>query len=619
MVSRRLLLGATIASLLIGVLGLYLFAAQRRASCAAVPFFSAELLPNADFAAIGATGLPSGWERAAGGVELRGPDIDGQGFDLDGNGRALQLIGIANSVRTPAIQVQSNQVYCFSGYSLTDSPLRSATRVRLAFEWYDAEQQLLATATTNWQPVTLWTPENPPRDWSPLQGAARSPADAASLRVRIEPASDDRIYLDALAVRAGGAALLTPQPDAAIATDLPQALPWPNARRAAVAFTFDWETTMGGLIHSRSVDDPNFDQDPVLRGMRMRQGITTTLALFETYGVRATYYATGYNFLAGNTERRIFMDDPTFAWANPSNGWLSERWQTTPWFADDPYGTIASDPAWYFADLTPHLLQAGHEIQSHTFSHLYGGLADADLWQADLQTWNSVAAEQQVGPARSLAFPWSGSAGMSDANWDALERAGISSVTRLSDQTQYNLFRLDAAGIVREPDCRDLPGREGGILACPDFYLTPERADLAIAQIEHTVAYGGMIDLWAHTEEVVTPAQIAAWEHVVRTAVEHPDVWVAPLSEIADRRQAIAALEISLVPDDTGDNIQRIMLHNPGNIDLYGLTLRSPLALERATLAGDDLPLRVDPTDGTTLLLLDLAAGETREVWLWPA
>ncbi|RRR69139.1 MAG: hypothetical protein EI684_16485 [Candidatus Viridilinea halotolerans] len=308
---------------------------------------------------------------------------------------------------------------------------------------------------------------------------------------------------------------------------------WPAGKVAAVAFTFDWETAMGGLIHSRSVGDPNVEEDYLLRARRMREGIATTRTIFAPHGVRATYYATGYNFLMGNSERRRFMGDPIFTWATPEHGWRSERWATTPWFADDPLGTVASHPEWYFGDLIAPLLADGHEIQSHTFSHLHGGLADLATWQQDLDAWNSAAAERGVVPAASLAFPWSSSAGMSDDAWTLLEQAGITSVTRMSNQSQYSLWEHDANGVVLNPICRWLPGREGRILAFPDFYLTPAREALALEQLNRLLESGGIIDLWAHTEEVVSSEQIATWQRIVTRVATDERLWVAPLGEIA--------------------------------------------------------------------------------------
>ncbi|NWF79209.1 MAG: polysaccharide deacetylase family protein [Chloroflexi bacterium] len=631
MVPRRVLLGATIVCLLVGALGAWLYGQQRIARCAPVPLLAAELLPNADLAAPGAIpGLPAGWARRAGGVELRGPAVDGQGFDLDGDGRALQLLGIANYVQTPPVAVRPATRYCFSGYALTDSLLRSATRARLVFSWHDAAGATLRDDATRWQAVVLWTPEAPPRDWSPLRGSFVAPAGASTLVVRVEPASDDRIYLDVMSIRRGGAELapLAAAAPAATSAPLPQPARWPGGRRAAVAFTFDWETTMGGLIHSRSVGDPNFDQDPVLRGLRMREGITTTLALFRRYGVRATYYATGYNFLLGNAERRSFLGDPVFSWASPANGWTTERWLSTPWFADDPFGSYRSHPAWYFGDLVQPLLDGGHEIQSHTFSHLYGGLVDAATWQADLQTWNNLAAERGVAPASSLAFPWSGSAGMSDASWEILEQHGIRSVTRLSNQAQYNLFPADSEGLVAEPGCRWLPGREDRILACPDFYLTPERVSLALRQVDLAVAAGGMIDLWAHTEEVTTAQQIAAWERVVRRVAEDAQIWVAPLSEIAAWQTALATLQVEPVATaPAGDGqVLTVRVSNPSATALTDLTLHMPAATQRVAVNGEELarnerrlPRGRGWWPAAGLATFDLPPGQTVEVQVWLA
>ncbi|NCC33888.1 MAG: hypothetical protein EOM24_18010 [Chloroflexia bacterium] len=214
MVSRRLLLGATIFCLVVGALGALLYLQQRAAQCN--PLFARELLPNADFALVREPGtLPDGWNRRAGGVELRGPAVDGQGFDLDGDGRAMQLLGIGNYLQTPTVTVQPGVRYCVSGFALTDSIQRSPTRVRVAFHWYDEADQHIQSDRTLWQPVVLWTPEQPPRDWSPILGSFEAPAEAVNLTIRFAPASDDRIYLDRLRVRHGGVALaqLAAMPD----------------------------------------------------------------------------------------------------------------------------------------------------------------------------------------------------------------------------------------------------------------------------------------------------------------------------------------------------------------------------------------------------------------------
>jgi len=620
---RTILAIAALIIALLGVAGLVLVTQNRQARCAAVPFLTPELLPNAALLPGEQPGMPAGWSAAAPGVELQGSE--GKGFDYNNDGRALQLIGIGNFVQTPPIAVRPGASYCFASRALTDSAKRSATRLRLSFDWRDGQNQPLGKNMTDWQHVVLWQPEAQPDDWSAIVGAFDAPAGAATLLVQIQPASDDRVYLDAMHVLRTS----DDRPPTTNAQPLPQSVaggrssvviqPWPNGYRAATSFSFDWETAMGGLIHSRSVDDPNASVDWQLRAMRMRQGVTTTLDLFRPYGIRATYYANGYNFLLGNTERRQFMNNPTFAWADhtKSKKWPNDAWTSMPWFANDPYGTVDSDPIWYFGDLIPVLLKARQDIQSHTFSHLDGGLATQQEWLADLQTWRTVASERGVPPARSLAFPWSSSAGMSYADWDALTAAGITSITRTKPgQPQY------ALASPADPHCRPIPGHER-ILACPDFYLhSQETAAQAIKLIDHTIAASGTIDLWAHTEEVTSPEQIAAWGQVVSYAAQQRDsgaLWVAPLAEIADWQQAISLVRTKNQEPRTMQPgvAQSFAVVNGSQRNLNGLTIELPFKINRVALNGSDSGSRFSVLGSA--LILNIKAGETLEVQAWPA
>lgn len=626
----------TILLVLLGVATAAGVLVQRRlASCAYVPIAAPELLPNSSLAPDPASPRQAlGWRAHVGnGVELQQPSRDKQGFDLDGDDRALQLIGIANYVETPPIRVQSGAGYCFAGFALTDEAAKGATRARLVFHWSEAGGAELASAASEWQPVALWQPGA--TSWSALSAAFRAPAGAAQLRVAIEPAADNRLYLDAMHVRRGGnPADPQPAPGAtAIAGDarLPVIAPWPNGYQAALSFSWDWETTMGGLIHSRSLagDDLNSADDPTSRGLRMREGITATLELFRQYNIRSTYYATGYNFLSGNTAQQTFMGDPTFTWATKANGWRRD-WSHTRWFSSDPYGSIQTNPDYYFADLARELQQAGHDIQSHTFSHLYGGYASPAEWQADLAAWRATAAADGMSAARSLAFPWSSSAGMSDASWRALEDSGVTSITR-TNWSQPNYQLVDRAGW----RCRAVPGHER-ILACPDFYMiagrtTPPSAaisvahagggrDAAIAEIGRAIAQGGTIDIWAHTEEATMPAQLADWRAVIEHAARARDagtLWIAPLSAIADWQAALPSVQVKRVElqADDAQGSARWAITNASQHDLIGLTLRLPFKPGHVLVEDREQT----GAAGSQSLRLDIRAGQTLGVLAAPA
>jgi hypothetical protein len=620
---RRGILLVLLGGALLGLGGAALLVRARLARCASVPLLAADRLPAPDFARLqadarsgpGVPPLPAGWSAPARGVQIGG-------FTVIGTGHSFQLIGIANALQAPPLDVWPGESYCVAAQALADST--SGTRLRVQFDWRDAQGRTVATDAGMWQAVRRWEGVSDQGAWSTIVAGFPAPAGAAELAISFHPASDDRVYLDAIHVRRTiGLNLSRDDRNGQRTTDNGQhsvvVQPWPNGYRAAVSFSFDWETAMGGLIHSRSrSDDPNSGQNALDRAMRMRAGVTTTLDLFRPDGIRATYYATGYNFLLGNTEKRQFMGNPTFAWATQQNRWLDDTWTHTPWFADDPYGTVQTDPAWYFGDLVPPLQRAGQDIQSHTFSHMDGGLAGAATWRADMAAWNDVAAGRGVAGARSLAFPWSSSAGMSYANWDELEQAGISSVTRTNwTQDQYDLFGRDAQGFTVAPHCIPLPGHER-ILACPDFYLTAQRAALALKQLDTAIAGGGMIDIWAHTEEVVSPEQIAAWRQVVSYAAGQRDagaLWIAPLAEIADWQAATAELRIENeeLRNPSDASMLSFSVHNASQRDLSGVTLKLPFQPKKMTVDGMILDSQL------SMLNLNIRAGQTVEVIAWSA
>ncbi|HMO59676.1 MAG TPA: polysaccharide deacetylase, partial [Roseiflexaceae bacterium] len=195
---RRYTIFFTCSAILIG-LAFTMLGYQRVARCEPLPLLIGNQLPNADFEPDETHALPTGWSAAAPGVVLRGPAIDNQGFDLDGNGRSLQLIGIANAIITPAIAAEPGRPYCFNARTLTDSI--SATQVRANFHWYDANGNLLHIDHGPWQPVVRWRIDTPPDEWTPLRAAFYAPTGTTTLIIRIVPASDDRIYLDTPAIR----------------------------------------------------------------------------------------------------------------------------------------------------------------------------------------------------------------------------------------------------------------------------------------------------------------------------------------------------------------------------------------------------------------------------------
>ncbi len=126
-----------------------------------------------------------------------------------------------------------------------------------------------------------------------------------------------------------------------------------------------------------------------------------------------------------------------------------------------------------------------------------------------------------------------------------------------------------------------------------------------------------MIDLWAHTEEVVTPEQVAAWGQVVRYAAQQRDtgaLWIAPLAEIAAWQQALRELrieDVELKNSEAGALAFNVI--NGSDQDLNGLTLRLPFTPKQITVDGNILNSQF------SILNLDVRAGQTVAVVIWPA
>ncbi len=549
---RRILLIAIVA-ILLTLAGLAAWRLYRRPTLPPL-YARGNLLPNPGFQDDrDGDGHPDGWEVGPA-AELADWTITPQP-----GGHSLRLTGTSSYLRSAPLLGWPGKSYQLSLYALADAA--DPARLQAVFLWEDTRREVLLRQEGAWQAV-------PARQWRLLTWTAEAPTGAAGLSILLRPAGDAPLYLDDLRLAESGVRLE----------------PFPDYHRAALAITLDWETAMGGLIHSRSGDgyDPATAEQ---RGLAMRRGTENLLALFSHYGVRATWYASGYSLLPGNSARRTFSGDPTYAWASAANGWPDDRWVTTPWFADDPYGTAQSHPAWYMGDLVQRLRAAGQDVQSHTFGHLYLGYATPTELRADLQQWNSAADEAGLPRARTLAFPWGASLGMGDANWATLQDLGYIAVTRTyhepQGRSQYWILPPDDLFHMRT-----VPGYPG-LWAFPDHYFPGRSSDVAWAKaaIDRVLAERGVTSLWAHSEEAVSPEQMAAWEAVLAYAAGRRDagLWIAPLTEIVAYRNALAHVQVTA---ERSAGRWRVTVRNSGDQAVAGLTLTLPGPVRSAELGG---------------------------------
>jgi peptidoglycan/xylan/chitin deacetylase (PgdA/CDA1 family) len=398
----------------------------------------------------------------------------------------------------------------------------------------------------------------------PLRGEFAAPAGTAYVLLRLR-AVDGAPIFHAPALAEAGARVET----------------WPDGAAGAFTFSFDWESAMGGLIHSQSQHDVAYATE---RGLRMRQGADILLDLFEKNNIQATFYATGYNLLDGNTEHRTFAGDPTYKWAK-DQGWNTTWWLTNTWYSDDPYGTVQSDPAWYFGDQTDRLAAAGQEIGSHTFGHLYvRGLKPAQL-SADMDEWVKAAAARGLPPVRSFAFPWRASNSVGAAFYKVLADHGIDSVTRIYDPNLIDRYVISA-----EPTYSPT-------LIMPDFELGPSGPNTTegstvklLGAVEarnvltETIARRGVTSFWTHPEQLTNPEVLAAWEDAIPAAAaarDKGDLWIASVSRIVDRWRDTALVDATTTAGTDGRLQITVTSHAKTPLDGVTLTLPHPVTEAR--------------------------------------
>jgi peptidoglycan/xylan/chitin deacetylase (PgdA/CDA1 family) len=370
--------------------------------------------------------------------------------------------------------------------------------------------------------------------------------------------------------------------------------PHPNAARASIAFSFDWESAMGGLIHSKGGYDL---QAAERRGVEMRQGAEWLNELFGRTKIAATFYSTGYNLLDGTEGKQTFAGDPTYQWARPKNGWADDYWTTHRWYSDDPYGDYETHPAWYFGDLTRLLTGAGHEIASHTFGHLYVRGSNPEELGVDADEWLRAAKESGIPEPTTFAFPWRSSNSLTPDFYDVLYKRGIRAVTRIYERDMRDLYTL--YGVPPYPDMYVMPDfllgeREGDAMENEGGEVIGAEQGLQV--LTEAIARRGTTSFWTHPEELAPGPLLggnrAAWEQVVSATARLRDsgsVWIATVADIVAYQSDIGKVSASLERGFLGWGGWKLIVRNDSGKELSGVTLTMPGEVRTAGAGGTEV------------------------------
>lgn len=266
-------------------------------------------------------------------------------------------------------------------------------------------------------------------------------------------------------------------------------IPWPGGKRAAAAFTFDVDAESAVLFAAAGSEDRIGVMSHQAYGPLV--GVPRLLRLLDKHAVRSTFFVPGYT-----AERHpgVIRDIVAAGHEIAHHGYMHESLQGVDpetearWFDRGmdalervagvrPVGYRAPmwEPSWY----TPQLL------------HARGLLYDSSLMDAD------VPYELTVGDRSLVEIP---------IHWS------------LDDWEQYCF----------------IPGVSEGDIDSPAKVREVWGLELAALRDE-----GGCFVLTNHPFITGRPSRAAALEQVIEQALGYGDVWVAPLSDIAEHVRSL--------------------------------------------------------------------------------
>ncbi len=280
-------------------------------------------------------------------------------------------------------------------------------------------------------------------------------------------------------------------------------------------------------------------------------------------------------------------------------GWSSSYWLTHPWYSLDPYGDYRRNPQWYFDDQTIRLHQAGQDIESHTFGHVYVRGTTVQEFADDTKALAELAAQKGLPPMRHFAFPWTSSNSVGEEWYQVLVEHGFNSITRLYplDQSinytgtgvlQFDNGQRQAGKILFDDFAgpantyyylgREL--KDTRLYVVSDFKLvtTPASENQAYSLIDQLIKRRGYGSIWTHPEETVVDQPSAdEWQRVIEYAVSRRanGLWLDSVANIIQYAQDISKLEVRVNWADNGKTAT-ITLTNTAKRSLKGITLTFP-------------------------------------------
>lgn len=319
--------------------------------------------------------------------------------------------------------------------------------------------------------------------------------------------------------------------------------PFWNACSAAVSVSADFE--LNWAFRGRSAEE----RDRL--GATERQNVPYILSLLEELQIPITWATVGHLFLSSCSCNGRAPHD---AMPRPP---LNARWQGD-WYKHDPCTDLQRDPLWYAPDLIEQVMNSrvGHEIGSHTFSHIDFSSKTSNRELVEREIEESIDLMAPLGlRLRSLVYPFNN---MGHSYHELLYRMGVIAVRHRDSRVRLSYPERSIDGVYKIYESMNL--------RMADLYDYRDKAELFIGEaVERQSAY----HLWFHPSDPrsVFEKEFYGIMSIIDQRRKAGSVWVATMGQLAAYCEA---RERTTLKSATDNNKTTIEVRSSLDTEKYG-------------------------------------------------
>src|SRR3989441_1507630 len=286
--------------------------------------------------------------------------------------------------------------------------------------------------------------------------------------------------------------------------------PLKNDAKAAACISADLELSWAFRMHPKEVAQE--------RGRHSRENIPCLLRIFENYAFPITWATVGHLFLESCERASSGLAHPEMPRPPRNQLWTGD------WYVHDPCTNYKKDPFWYAPDVIQGILKSpvGHEIGTHSFSHIDFSPGSSDPTLARREIEESVTAMQRfrISP-RSLVYPFNK---MGHAYLDLLSELSITAVRHRDRRVTLSYPERTPSGVYKLYESMNL--------RAPDYYDYLDKVKIFMTKAAERRA---VFHLWFHPSDPTDLFESELLRIIQFLGGQRKDglAWIATMGEIA--------------------------------------------------------------------------------------